>query len=124
MMSYYVTMFGEVSGFAIVQNMCMMLLVFLYAYAVIAIWNQCMALTYLIPDQVLKWIGGAGGDMEMTKQFMSQVKGGMAQSSIRNTTPGKTEGTTTKAKTGSKNVKSRTKARQKAFDRAQRRRGK
>jgi conjugal transfer/type IV secretion protein DotA/TraY len=115
MMSYYVTMFGIVNNFQIIQNICITVLVFLYAYAVIAIWNQCMGLTYLIPDQVLKWIGGSGGDMDMTKQFMSEVKAGAAKGKMGGggTTPGGAPGIKAQ-KTGSQRVSQRKKSLHKA----------
>jgi hypothetical protein len=73
MLSHYLTLMDYIIGFPIVQYMCISLMVLLYSYAVIAIWNQTLAITYIIPDQILKWIGGGGGDLSSTKQFMKQI---------------------------------------------------
>jgi len=59
-------------------------IVVLYAYSVLVIVEQCYAMIYVIPDQILKWIGGpldsAGGAIGSA---LRNVSSGLSQQAAK-----------------------------------------
>ena len=51
---------------------------FIYTYVAIEIVNQCFSMIYVVPDKILRWIGGPQ-EQSNIGQMMGQIKGGVSQ---------------------------------------------
>jgi conjugal transfer/type IV secretion protein DotA/TraY len=53
-------------------------MIIIYVYVMMSIVDQCFSLIYVIPDKIMRWIGGPS-EQSQVAQMMQQVKGGTEQ---------------------------------------------